>query len=82
MATKPSVKSRQNRDTPALPLTSMMDIITNLMFYLMMFVTIAPVALIDAPLPKVASTAEEVRKALEQEAKLDVNVYILSLIHI
>jgi biopolymer transport protein ExbD len=35
-----------------------------------------PVVIIDAPLPKVASTADEVRKAKDSSAKLEIMVYI------
>ncbi len=50
--------------------------ITCLMFFLLMFAALIPVAIIDAPLPKIASTAEEVKKAKEDDNKLEVTVYI------
>jgi biopolymer transport protein ExbD len=47
------------------------------MFFLLMFAAVIPVAIIDAPLPKIAATADEVKKAKENENnKLDLMVYI------
>jgi biopolymer transport protein ExbD len=59
-----------------LNLTPMIDIVTNLMFFLMIFASVLPVTIIDAPLPKVASTADEVRKAKDSDNKLEVTVFI------
>jgi biopolymer transport protein ExbD len=56
----------------------MIDMVTNLMFFLMMFASILPVVIINAPLPKVASTAEEVRMAKNDENKLELTVSISS----
>lgn len=56
----------------------MIDMITCLMFFLLMFAGMLPVVLIDAPLPKVASTAEEVRLAKDQSNRLEVTVTINS----
>ena len=41
-----------------------------------MFASILPVTMIDAPLPKIASTAEEVKKAKDTDAKMEVTVGI------
>jgi len=59
-----------------LNLTPFIDMITCLMFFLMMFAGVIPVVMINAPLPKVASTAEEVKKAKEEDNKLDLTLYI------
>lgn len=59
-----------------LNLTPFIDMITCLMFFLLMFAGILPVVTIDAPLPKVASTAAEVKKAKDNENKLELTVYI------
>lgn len=76
MANKPSASSNRIRPDEGLNLTPMIDMITCLMFFLMMFASILPVVIIDAPLPKVASTAEEVKKAKEQDNKLELMVYV------
>ena len=44
----------------------------------MMFASILPVVIIDAPLPKIASTAEQVKQAKNTENKLEVTIYINS----
>ena len=59
-----------------LNLTPMIDMVTNLMFFLMMFAAVLPVVMIDAPLPKVASTAEEIRRAKQDENKQELTVSI------
>lgn len=46
------------------------------MFFLLIFAGVIPVVIIDAPLPKVASTADEVKKAKEDKNKLELTVYI------
>ncbi len=61
-----------------LNLTPFIDMITCLMFFLLMFAGILPVVTIDAPLPKVASTAAEVKKAKDSENKLELTVHITS----
>lgn len=73
---KPSERTNRMRSDDELNLTSMMDIITNLMFFLLLFANVIPVVIIDAPLPKIATTAEEVRMAKEQDPKLEVIVRI------
>ena len=75
-ARKPSERTNRTRPDDQLNLTPMIDLITCLMFYLLMFASVMPVVIIDAPLPKVASTAEEVRKAKEPSNKMEVMVYI------
>ncbi|MFM8268610.1 MAG: ExbD/TolR family protein [Pseudomonadota bacterium] len=75
-AKKPSSRTNRSRPDDQLNLTPMIDMITCLMFYLLMFASIMPVVIIDAPLPKIASTAEEVRKAKDTTNKLEVLVYI------
>jgi biopolymer transport protein ExbD len=76
MAHKPSEKTHRMKPVEGLNLTPMIDMITNLMFFLMMFASVIPVAMIDAPLPKVASTADEVKMAKNDENKLELIVYI------
>jgi biopolymer transport protein ExbD len=76
MANKPSGSSNRIRPDDGINLTPMIDMITCLMFFLMMFASIMPVVIIDAPLPKVASTAEEVKKAKDQDNKLELMVYV------
>lgn len=76
MARKPSERTNRMKIDEDLNITSLMDIITNLMFYLLIFSSVISVNIIDAPLPKIASTAEEVRMAKEQENKLEVIVRI------
>lgn len=75
-ARKPSERTNRSRPDDQLNLTPMIDLITCLMFYLLMFASVMPVVIIDAPLPKIASTAEEVRKAKEPSNKMEVMVYI------
>ena len=76
MANRPSKRTHRIKPTEGLNLTPFIDMITCLMFFLMMFAGIIPVVIIDAPLPKVASTAEEVKQAKDSENKLEVTVYI------
>lgn len=76
MARKPSERTHRLKGDDELNITPLMDIITNLMFYLLIFSSVISVNIIDAPLPKIASTAEEVRMAKEQENKLEVIVRI------
>jgi len=64
------------RPIEGINLTPMIDMITCLMFFLLMFASILPVVIIDAPLPKVASTAEEVKLAKQQDSKMEVTVWI------
>jgi len=76
MVKRPSERTHRHRDPGELNLTALMDIITNLMFFLLLFANIIPVVIIDAPLPKVATTAEEVRIAKEQKNRLEVIIRI------
>ena len=76
MSKKPSSKTHRIRPADGLNLTPFIDMITCLMFFLLMFAAVIPVAIIDAPLPKVASTAEEVKQAKEDENKLEITLYI------
>ncbi|NBX68784.1 MAG: biopolymer transporter ExbD [Proteobacteria bacterium] len=78
MAKKPSSRTHRSRPDDSLNLTPLIDMITCLMFFLLMFASILPVVMIDAPLPKVASTAEEVKQAKNDEAKMEVTVTINS----
>lgn len=78
MASKPSTRTHRMRPDDTLNLTPLIDMITCLMFFLMMFASILPVVIIDAPLPKVASTAEEVKKAKDDDNKMELMVYISS----
>jgi len=76
MAHAPSGKKHRIKPTEELNLVPMIDMVTNLMFFLMMFASVLPVVMIDAPLPKIASTAEEVKKAKESDNKLELTVNI------
>ena len=76
MANKPSDRTHRSRPDDSLNLTPLIDMITCLMFFLMMFASILPVVIIDAPLPKIASTAEQVKQATDSQNKLEVMVYI------
>ena len=76
MAKRPSKSSHRMRPEEGLNLTPFIDMITCLMFFLLMFAGIIPVVMIDAPLPKVASTAEEVKKAKQDENKQELTVNI------
>ncbi len=76
MAKSPSKSSNRTKPLEGLNLTPFIDMITCLMFFLLMFAGIIPVVIIDAPLPKIASTAEEVKQAKEDEKKLDITLYI------
>lgn len=73
---KPSSRTHRLRPLDGLNLTPFIDMITCLMFFLLLFAAVVPVAIIDAPLPKIASTAEEIQKAKADENKLDLIVYI------
>lgn len=76
MARSPSKRNHRQRPLEGLNLTPFIDMVTCLMFFLLMFAGIIPVVIIDAPLPKVASTAEEVKKAKDDDKKLELTVYI------
>lgn len=76
MARKPSSRDNRMRGEDGVNLTPMIDMITCLMFFLMMFASMLPVMIIDAPLPKIASTAEEVKQAQDQKNKMEVVVNI------
>ncbi len=76
MAKKPSERTNRIKPPEELNLTPFIDMITSLMFFLLIFAAMIPVVVIDAPLPKVASTAEEVRKAKEQKDSFDITVWI------
>jgi biopolymer transport protein ExbD len=76
MAHKPSGRTHRMKPLEGLNLTPMIDIVTNLMFFLMIFASVLPVVIIDAPLPKVASTADEVKKAKDSDNKLEITILI------
>ena len=59
MANSPSKRNHRHKPLEGLNLTPFIDMITCLMFFLMMFAGIIPVVIIDAPLPKIASTADD-----------------------
>jgi len=75
-AKKPSSRTNRSRPDDTLNLTPMIDMITCLMFFLLMFASILPVVIIDAPLPKIASSADEVKKAKDTKNKLEIMVYL------
>ena len=74
MARKPSNKTHRQKPLEGLNLTPFIDMITCLMFFLLMFAAAITVSLIDAPLPKVASTAEEVKQAKDKDNKLEITL--------
>ncbi|MBI4406052.1 MAG: biopolymer transporter ExbD [Deltaproteobacteria bacterium] len=76
MAKKPSERTHRLKPLEGLNLVPMIDVVTNLMFFLLMFAGILPVAIIDAPQPKIASTAEEVKRAQEEETRLALTVWV------
>ncbi len=76
MANLPSKRTHRIKPSEGLNLTPFIDMITCLMFFLMMFAGIIPVVIIDAPLPKVASSAAEVKQAKDNENKFSLTVYI------
>ena len=76
MAKSPSKRNHRHKPLEGLNLTPFIDMITCLMFFLMMFAGVIPVVIIDAPLPKIASTAEEVKKAKDDDNKLELTVFI------
>ena len=76
MAKKPSERTNRKRPDDTLNLVPLIDMVTCLMFFLLMFASMLPVVIIDAPLPKIASTAEEVKKAKESENKLEIMLFI------
>ena len=76
MAHAPSGRNHRVKPNEELNLVPMIDMVTNLMFFLMMFASVLPVMIIDAPLPKIASTAEEVKKAKDEPKTMDVNIAI------
>lgn len=76
MAKSPSKSSHRIKPLEGLNLTPFIDMITCLMFFLLMFAGIIPVVMIDAPLPKIASTKEEEKKAKDDEKKFDLTVLI------
>src|SRR5262245_41535028 len=76
MANKPSSRTHRLKSDDTVNLTPMIDMITCLMFFLLMFAGILPVVIIDAPLPKIASTADEIKQAKNDENKLEIMVHI------
>lgn len=78
MANKPSNRTNRTRPPDELNITPLIDMVTCLMFFLMMFASIMPVVTIDAPLPKIAETADEIRQAKDSKNKLEVLVFITS----
>ena len=60
MAKRPSQRTNRKTIDDELQLTSIMDIVTTIMFFLLIFANVIPVVVIDAPLPKIAETANEV----------------------
>jgi biopolymer transport protein ExbD len=76
MAKKPSDRTNRVRPDESLNLAPLIDMVTCLMFFLLAFAGVIPVAIIDAPLPKIASNAEEVKLAKEKDNKLELTVDI------
>lgn len=76
MAKKPSDRTNRIRPDESLNLAPLIDMVTCLMFFLLAFAGVIPIAIIDAPLPKIASNAEEVKMAKENDNKLELTVDI------
>lgn len=76
MARKPSERTSRHREPDELNLTPIMDMITTIMFFLLVFANIIPVVIIDAPLPKIADTASEVRMAKDREKQETITVSV------
>jgi biopolymer transport protein ExbD len=76
MAKKPSQRTHRIKPMEGLNLTPFIDMITCLMFFLLMFAGVIPVVIIDAPLPKIADTAEEVKQAKDNKNTLEVTIYL------
>lgn len=74
MARKPSLRTNRIRPDEGLNLAPLIDMVSVLMFFLLAFAGVIPVAIIDAPLPKIASTAEEVKLATKKDNKLELTV--------
>src|SRR4051812_22453590 len=76
MAYKPSGRNHRVRPSTELNLVPMIDVVTNIMFFLMMLAGVVPVVMINAPLPKIASTADEIKQAKDDKNDLDLTVTI------
>lgn len=76
MAKSPSKRTHRIKPMEGLNLTPFIDMITCLMFFLLMFAGVIPVVIIDAPLPKIASTAEEVKQAKDNKNTMEVTMYL------
>lgn len=76
MAKKPSDRTHRMRPLEGLNIAPLIDMVTCLMFFLLFFAGIIPVVILDAPLPKIASTADEVKQAMEDKNKLEVIVTV------
>jgi biopolymer transport protein ExbD len=76
MAYKPSGRNHRVKPSEELNLVPMIDVVTNIMFFLMMLAGVLPVVMIDAPLPKIASTADEVKQAKDDKNQMEVTVTI------
>jgi len=76
MANQPSKRTNRLKPSEELMLTPLIDLITTMMFFFLIFASNIPVTLIDAPLPKIAATAEEVKKAKETDSKQELLVYV------
>lgn len=78
MAHKPSGRTNRTRPSDELNITPLIDMVTCLMFFLLMFASIMPVVLIDAPLPKIAESADEIKQAKDNHNKLEIMIHISS----
>lgn len=74
MAKKPSDRANRMRALEGLNIAPLIDMVTCLMFFLLFFAGIIPVVILPAPLPKIASTADEIKQAQEDKNKLEVVV--------
>jgi biopolymer transport protein ExbD len=74
MARKPSAASNRMKPLEGLNIAPLIDMVTCLMFFLLFFAAIIPVVILDAPLPKIASTAAEIKQANEDKNKLEIVV--------
>lgn len=78
MGGKPSSRSNRKSVNSDLNITPLIDLVTCLMFFLLMFSGIIPFAFIDAPLPKIATSAAEMKQAEKKDKPLNLMVFVRS----
>ncbi len=76
MSGSPSKRSNRKGVSSDLNITPLIDMVTCLMFFLLMFAGMIPFAFIDAPLPKIATSAAEMKQAEKKDKPLNLMVFI------